>query len=50
MQREALLAKAAMHITPLINTGETIRKSHQLRLVADESCFSLQIQPASGLI
>jgi len=34
MQREALLTKAVMHITQLINTGEKIRISHKLSLVA----------------
>jgi len=34
MQREALLTKAAMPITQLINAGESMRILHRLNLVA----------------
>jgi len=50
MQREALLTKAAMHITQLINTGENICISHKLSLVAAESSFSLQLNHIHGVL
>ncbi len=43
MQREALLTKAAMPITQLINAGETIRISHRFSLVAAPSALVCEL-------